>query len=114
MDSLSREENRSIQLVNEAEQKGMEISEEKFKLRDIHMSRMQARTMVHAFDPKREEEVVGKGLSAASIVQADAGAAIHEYYFRRIGLGVVTAIITLVVVCLYLLIRRIERRQQKG
>jgi uncharacterized membrane protein YukC len=36
---------------------------------------------------------------------------VQEFYFRRIGLGVATLIITVLAVSLYVYVRRIERRQ---
>ncbi len=112
VDSLSDEETRAGKLVDEAEQKGMEISEAKFKLRDIHQARLQSRTIVHAFDESKIQETVAKGLAISSIVKGEAEQAIGEYYFRRIGLGVATLIITIVAISLYLLVRRIERKQK--
>jgi predicted CXXCH cytochrome family protein len=113
VDTLSAEEIRSGKLVDEAEQKGMEIGEAKFKLRDIRQARLQSRTVVHAFDEGKLRESVLKGLAISSTVEAEAQQAIGEYYFRRIGLGIATLIITIVGISLYLLIRRIERRQKK-
>jgi len=55
--------------------------------------------------------VIAKGLATGSSVEAQASEAVHEFYFRRIGLGVAPLIITLLAVSLYLYIRRIERRQ---
>jgi predicted CXXCH cytochrome family protein len=113
VDTLSAEEILSGKLVDEAEQKGMEISEAKFKLRDIHQARLQSRTVIHAFDESKLRESVVKGLTVSSIVRAEAEQAIGEFYFRRIGLGIATLIITIVGVSLYLLLRRIERKQKK-
>jgi len=113
-DSLETSEQRAQGLVEEAEQKGMEISEAKFKLRDARQARLEARTAVHAFNETKFREVVEKGLVTASVVTSDATQAIHEHAFRRIGLGVATLIITIVAVSLYLFIRRLERRPPSG
>ncbi len=114
MDSLEQSEKRAGELVEEAEQKGMEIGEAKFKLRDVRQSRLEARTMVHAFDEGRFRDVVAKGVNAAGVVSEEAHNAIGEYVFRRIGLGIATLSITVLAVALYLYIRRLERRQQKS
>jgi hypothetical protein len=87
----------------------MEIGEAKFKLRDVRQSRLEARTKVHSFDEDQFREVVGKGFATASVVGKEGQQAIDEYYFRRLGLGVATLIITIVAISLYLFIRRIER-----
>jgi predicted CXXCH cytochrome family protein len=116
IDSLGNSERTATQLVQEAEQMGTEIGEAKFKLRDVHQSRLESRTMVHSVDEKRFEEVVTKGLESASVISDEARLAMEDYYFRRRGLGVATLIITVLAISLYLFIRRIERRQaaEKG
>ncbi len=112
IDSLEHLKNEANSLIDDAEQKGMEISESKFKLREINQSRLQSRTMVHAFDVEKLNEVVGKGLSVASVVKSDGQKAIDEYYYRRWGLGVASVIITILAMSLYLTIRRIEKSQE--
>jgi hypothetical protein len=113
-DSLEASEAYARSLINDAEQKGMEVSEAKFKLRDARQARLEARTMVHAFNEEKFRETIGKGLTTAAFVTAEARAAIDEYYFRRIGLGISTLIITILVISLYAFIRRLERRQQEA
>ncbi|HXG00639.1 MAG TPA: cytochrome c3 family protein [Bacteroidota bacterium] len=113
-DSLEVSEREARALIEEAEQKGMEVSEPKFKLRDARQARLEARTMVHAFNEQKFRETIGKGLIAAGFVASEGRAAIEEYYFRRVGLGISTLIITVLAVSLYLLIRRLESRQQQG
>jgi predicted CXXCH cytochrome family protein len=114
IDTLDSQEKTAIALVGEAEQKGMEVSEAKFKLRDAHQARLESRTMVHAFKKERFKEVVGKGLAVTASVREEASNALDEYVFRRVGLGIATFAITILVVSLYLYIRRIERRQAAG
>ncbi len=114
IDSLESDEGHALALVNEAEQKGMEISEAKFKLRDARQARLQSRTMVHSFNEQKFREVVDKGITTAGLVSQEARGAIDEYFFRRIGLGVSTLIITVLAISLYLFIRRIEARQRSS
>jgi predicted CXXCH cytochrome family protein len=114
IDTLEAQEQKAIALVEEAEQKGMEIGEAKFRLRDARQARLESRTMVHAFDEERFKEVVSKGLGVTTSVKEEASNALDEYVFRRLGLGFATLAITILVVSLYLYIRRIERRQAKG
>ncbi len=113
IDSLELMEQNAQILVNESEQRGMEISEAKFKLRDIRQARLESRTMVHSFNEQKFRGVIEKGKTSASFVQGEAQAAIDEYYFRRKGLGVATLVITIFTVSLYLYIRRLERKQNK-
>ena len=112
IDSLQVVEERAVAEVNEAEQKGMEIGEAKFKLRDIRQARLESRTIIHSFDEERFNPVLQRGLKLASDVSGDANKAVDEYYFRRTGLLVVSLIITCLGVSLYIFIRRIERAQR--
>jgi predicted CXXCH cytochrome family protein len=111
-DSLEQETGRARALVQDAEQKGMEISEAKFTLRDVRQSRLEARTMVRAFNEARYREVIVKGRTNAKVVAAEASTQIEEYYFRRWGLGVSTILIGLLALSLYLWLRRIEAPQK--
>lgn len=111
-DSLHASETEARERVEEADQKGMDIEELRFKLREVHQSRLELRTIVHAFNEARFAEVAERGLGVAAVVNAGATSAIREYMFRRIGLGVSTLIISALMVALYLYIRRIERLQK--
>lgn len=113
LDSLDGREAAAIALVEEAEQKGMEISEAKFRLREIRQARLESRTTVHAFDEGKLEGAAGKGLAVAVEVAGEGARAIDEYYFRRIGLGISTLLITIVAFSVYLYIRRMERDQRR-
>ena len=113
-DSLESSEKNAGSLMDEAEQKGMEVSEARFKLRDVHQARLQSRTMVHSFNANKFRETVEKGLKTSALVTAEGQAAIEEYAFRRIGLGIASIVITILAISLYLFIKRIERRQRTG
>lgn len=110
-DSLEETESHARMLLEEAEQKGMEVGEAKFKLRDAHQARLEARTMVHSFNEEKFAATISKGLSTTSVVTTQGRQAIDEYFFRRIGLGIATLIITILAISLYFVIRRIERTQ---
>jgi len=112
VDSLTRSEDAAKLLVEDAEQKGMEIAEARFTLRDARQAGLEARTMVHSFDEKKFQEVIAKGLVASDSASAEATAAIDEYHFRRIGLGVSTLIISTLALALFLTLRRIEHRDR--
>lgn len=110
IDSLALMESHARTLIDEAEQKGMEVSESKFKLRSVRQARLESRTTIHAFDTQRLLEVANAGKTTAETIAADAEGAIDEYYFRRIGLGISTLIITILAISLFLYIKRIERK----
>ena len=113
VDSLTRSEENAKTLVEEAEQKGMEVGEEKFKLREARQARLQSKTAVHSFNAEKFREVIGPGLETASVVASEATDAIDEYYYRRTGLGVSTLIITVLAFSLFLLIRRIDSKKRR-
>jgi predicted CXXCH cytochrome family protein len=110
IDSLDLTKQRAMILINEAEQKGMEVTEAKFKLRDINQVKLETRTQVHSVDTKKFKEIVDKGLVISADVTSDAKHAIHEYYFRRVGLGVSVFLISLLAFGLFLYLRRIEKK----
>ncbi|UCD16697.1 MAG: hypothetical protein JSV44_09580, partial [Candidatus Zixiibacteriota bacterium] len=95
--------------VDEAEYKGMMITDLRFQLREVKQSLIKARTVVHAFNAARIIEVVEPGLLEAAKVYEAAVQEVDEYYFRRKGLGVATLIITILAIALYLKIRSIEK-----
>ncbi len=111
VDSLDISGSAAITLVNEAEQKGMEVTDAKFKLRDAKQAHLQMRTMVHAFNEGKFREVVDKGMEATLFAKTEAKDAVDEYYFRRIGLGISTLIMSLLAIVLFVYIRRIEKKQ---
>ncbi|MFA6467981.1 MAG: cytochrome c3 family protein [Bacteroidota bacterium] len=110
IDSLHYHQQVAETLLTAAEQKGMEVAEAKFKLRDAHQADLQSKTLVHSFNEEKFREVVSKGISVAELVQGEAQQSIDEYYFRRKGLGVSTLIITVLAVSLFFYIRRIESK----
>ncbi len=110
IDSLEKVSKEAILYVEEAEQKGMEISEAKFKLREAHQSRMEARTMIHSFNNEKFLEVTKKGFDVSEFIRLEAANAVEEFYYRRWGLGVSSLIITIVAFSLFVYIRRIERK----
>lgn len=111
IDSLETSEDQVTKLVEDAEQKGMEVGEAKFKLRDVRQARLEARTKVHSFSEPVFREVIHRGDSVAAMVGDEAQHAIDEYYFRRMGLGVSTLIISALALSLFLFIRRTEKKQ---
>ena len=110
VDTLARAEEDARLLVEDAEQKGMEITEAKFTLRDARQARLEGRTMVHSFNEEKFKEVISKGLVASASAATEATEAIDEYHFRRFGLGVSTLIISSLALALFLTLRRIEKK----
>ncbi|MBU2493122.1 MAG: cytochrome c3 family protein [Bacteroidetes bacterium] len=101
-------------LISEAEQKGMEIADAKFKLRDANQAKLEAKTMVHSFDEAKFREVVeGKGFAVTTFVIGEGNAAIDNYYFRRYGLVIFILIISFLSIVLYIYIKRLDKKHLK-
>jgi predicted CXXCH cytochrome family protein len=111
-DSLITSDSLAKNLIFQAEQKGMDVEETKFKLREIHQARLEARTIVHSFNKAKFEEVTSKGFKASDQTITEAKTAINEFYFRRYGLGVAVAVITFLIIILFLYIKKIEKKNQ--
>jgi hypothetical protein len=88
------------------------VSEAKFNLRDVHQAKLELRTVIHSFNENKFREVaVEKGLKISGDIIKEADDAVDEYYFRRLGLGAATLIISVVAITLYLIIKRRESVQ---
>jgi hypothetical protein len=107
--NLAEEYDSSRAVVSEAETKGMMVTDETFLLKEVGQVLIQARTHVHAFVLDSVTSKTEVGMAKADTVQANAAALIDEYYFRRKGLGLATLFITVLVVTLWLRIRKTER-----
>jgi len=66
--------------------------------------------MVHAFNEEKFKDVVDNGIKISGVVVEESQSAIHEYYFRRLGLVISTFIITILAISLYMYVRRLERK----
>jgi predicted CXXCH cytochrome family protein len=110
-DSLINLDTLARKLVFQAEQKGMDVEEIKFKLREIHQARLEGRTVVHAFNEAKFNDVISKGLKASNVAIVDAQAEIHEFYFRRYGLAVAIVVITFLIIIIFFYIRKIEKNK---
>jgi len=101
-------------VLAEAREKGMMITDEEFRLKEVDQILLQTRTLVHAFDVDSVSAKAQTGLAAADTVRVGSASLIDEYYFRRKGLGLASLFITLLAVLLWRKIRQIERRDQAG
>lgn len=109
IDTLLALQKKAGSLIFDAEQKGMEVEEAKFTLREVHQARLKSRTVIHSFSEKKFDEVMDKGINAAGVVINDAQEAIDEYYFRRYGLVAAIIIISFLMAVIYLYLRKLER-----
>lgn len=114
LDSLVSAEARSRTLLEEAEDRGMEVSQAFFELEDVRNARTRAHSAIHTFSV---EPVAAEVDAAMDIVRAAAARgreALDEHRFRRVGLGASSLIILLLIAGLVLKIRQIEAPAAAG
>ncbi len=108
LDSLTEVYGIALERQEEVNTKGMDDVDIGFILQEAHQSLIQARTLVHTFDPERvgprTREGVEKSKSAIEIAEST----IQEYSFRRRGFGMGTLFITILVIALFFRIRQME------
>jgi predicted CXXCH cytochrome family protein len=91
---------------------GMDDVDIEFQLQESHQSLIQARTLVHTFSAERVAEKTGEGIEKARQALEMAREEIKENQVRRLGFGVATLFITVLVVALFFKVRDIEKRQK--
>jgi predicted CXXCH cytochrome family protein len=96
-------------ILARAEQKGVEVSEAKFKLQDATTALVLARNLTHGLSLPEIEKSLGEGRKALTEVQVRGEAAQREAKFRRSGLIIATLFILLLASALYLKIRDLQR-----
>lgn len=90
---------------------GMDDVEMSFLLQDAHQGLIHSRTLVHTFDPQQVKNTADKSL-ANSIAAINLGEAeIQDYNTRRMGLGIATIFITILVISLIFKIREIDKEK---
>jgi len=110
IDSLKAVYDSAQVMIHRAEQKDMNVGDLQFNLREVRQKLILTRTTIHSFDPEKVENIEQEGLSVGQKIIQSARELIHEYYYRRRGLGAFTLIITLLVVVLFFKIRQIDKR----
>lgn len=112
LDSLESAEEAGRRVLEDAENAGMEVSQAFFELEDVNNVQTRAHSAIHAFrvGPVREE--VAAGLLITARAEERGRNALAEHGFRRVGLGLSSAIILLLIVGLLLKIRELERTEE--
>jgi len=93
-----------------AERAGMEVSEPQFDLESAQTAILQARTAVHTFVVDSVERHVAEGANVATVALERGHQALADLRFRRIGLGLSTGVIVLLIASLVLKIWQLERQ----
>lgn len=101
---------RSDEIIGRAERSGMEVSEPKLELSEARDHLTKARVEVHSVNPARVDPEVQAGLKVTSRTYQAGLNAIAEIGYRRKGLMVSLVTIGLVLIGLFLMIRKIESK----
>ncbi len=112
LDSLDRMTARSRRTLEDAENRGMEVSEALFDLDEVSNVRTRARSAVHTFHAGPVEAAVSSGLEVTDRARDRGLEAMADHRSRRVGLGTASAIIVLLIAGLLLKIRDSERPEQ--
>ena len=96
-------------IVEDAERRGMEVSDTKFYLDEAKNSLTKSRTYIHTFSKDSVDQITKDGISSAEKAKDKGKKAIGEFNFRRKWLAVVVGIILLLAAALYFKIRGMER-----
>jgi hypothetical protein len=101
-------------LLERAERAGMEVSADRFALREAQDQVVEARVLVHSFDEQRFMAAVAAGLEGAEKGVSAGQRAFRELRQRRIGLAVSLVVILAVIVGLALKARELDRGLPPG
>ena len=110
LDSLGRAADTSRALLQEAHDRGMEVSQALFELKDVTNAETKARNAIHtlAVDAVRKEADAGFAITARA--EERGLAALEEHHVRRVGLGVSAVIIVVLITALLLKVKDAEAR----
>ncbi len=110
IDSLKTKDSQTKVILDEAGQKGMDVSDATFSLKDVRQMLIQSRTTIHAFNLDKFKEQIGEGFTIVNKAKISGEEAIDEFYYRRIGLGISTILVTLLVIGLYIKLKKVEKK----
>jgi hypothetical protein len=99
----------SNMLLAKGQNKGVEVSEPKFKLQDANTLLIQIRNLTHSLSTEEIEAKIGEGEKVISEVQNAGEEALKEAKLRRTGLVIATLFLMLLAAALYLKVRQIQK-----
>jgi Cytochrome c3/Cytochrome c554 and c-prime len=109
LDKLKSSYQNADQVLNTAEQSGMEVSSARIELTSAHSDLIKARVAVHSFNSADVLKITSQGIETSHKAY-DAGiAALRERDYRRKGLALALIAIVIAISGLYLKIRKMER-----
>ncbi len=111
VDSLRVTEETAADLVEKSLRRGIEVSEAQDALKQGQDALMKSRAVIHTVNVHEIEEAVQEGLAAARKALTLGQAAWSDFEYRKRGLGIATIFITLLIIAIWLKVRRMERDQ---
>jgi predicted CXXCH cytochrome family protein len=111
LDALRADHARAAQVLERAEQAGMEVSQARFDLAGANEALVKARVAVHAASLPAVTKETEAGLAITAKAYARGLRALDELRFRRQGLAVSLVIIVMLIAALVLKIRQLDRRR---
>jgi len=113
VEQLNLSYERSLKVLRQAEDAGMEVSQPLFELNDAKTALIKSRAAIHGFDLAIFNKEVEPGLKISDSVYQKGLKALEELQYRRKGLAVSAIIILGLVVGLILKIRQMERKPKR-
>lgn len=110
--SLSERIRKAETLLSRAYNKGVEVSEPRFRLREAETLLVMARNLTHSLSMEAIEEKIKEGKEVAAEVTEEGEAALREANLRRTGLVIATFFVFVLAIGLFLKIRQLSRRSR--
>jgi predicted CXXCH cytochrome family protein len=114
LDSLDTQVAQARSVLEDAENKGMEVSQALFELEDVTNAETKARNAIHTFHLAPVLKEADPGFKTAATAEERGEQALEEHHTRRVGLGVSAGIIVLLIASLFLKIRDVESRTDRA
>ncbi len=108
--SLSERINTAETLLTKAYNKGVEVSEPRFRLQEADTLLVMARNLTHSLSLEAIEEKIKEGEEVTAEVTEEGEAALKEANLRRTGLVIATFFVFVLAIGLFLKIRQLRRR----
>lgn len=114
LDSLDKAAEGSRALLEDAHNKGMEVSQALFELEDVTNAKTKARNAIHTFAVAPVQKEADAGFATSARAEERGEGALVEHSFRRQGLAVSAAIILLLITALFLKVKDAEGRADEA
>ena len=113
IDSLGVAQERARGILEEAENRGMEVSQALFELDDLNNSLTKARAAVHSFHVEPVAEAIAPGFAVAHAAWDRGVERLAEHRYRRVGLAYSSAMILTLILGLLLKIHAREASEDR-